>query len=531
MLGAGSALEARVISAILQEKNLKPAIKQGLSVDHFTDADMARIYQLIVKCYNSVDAPKSFPSKREIQTKFPGFKPIKQGSDAVDSLVKDLRYARLSTDLNSMAATITEIVAHNEPEEALDYLRSTLGKIKHKLAGNSGMRMSDALTSVTEQYTNALQGGAYGIPWPFPCLTEDTLGKRPGDLIFIYGRAKSMKTWVALKSAMHDYETAKARVFFWSREMQWQQLALRIGSLIGRVDYQLLKRGCLPPPVWKSAEEIFLELRHVFNRSVEEKKRRKDRNEDDLLIFAGREAPRDFEELKACIEENEPEIVYLDSFYHIQNPQRGGRSDHDKLRYLIEDSKQLALDLNIPVVLIHQANRDGENTFGETMTDFARSDAAAAECDLAIKVMRKKVAGIFEEEYEGYWAQEAKQIKHKIKKRGSKLSSKKVQIVKEVPETNSPINYERTAAELALMIPGSRDGTLPGLVIKVNPGYQFDVIEESFTPEDVKRWKKNEEVLAEKERKAEQNQTRESEYKRNPEAAKNLLKNSPRLGR
>ncbi len=528
-MAMSSALEARVISAILLQKNLKPAIKQGLSVDHFSDRELGRIYELIIKHYNSIDAPKTFPSTKTIKSRFPGFKLLKSNGDELAALVKELRYACLSSDLNSMAATITEIVAEEEPEVALEFLRDSLGTIKHKLSGNNGMRMSNMLSQIVSQYETAQQGGSYGLPWPFPCLTEDTLGKRPGDLIFIYGRPKSMKTWIAVKSAMYDYEKSKARVLFWSREMQEEQLALRFGSIIGRVDYQLLKRGKLPPAVWERARGKIVELQQVLRRDEKERKRRRDRDLNDFIIYAGRNAPRDFLELRTIIEEAEADIAYLDSFYHLQHPTKGGRSDVERLRNLIEEAKQLALDLGIPVVLIHQANREGENTHGDTMRDIARADAAAAECDLALRVLKKKVSSIWEEDYEGYFEKEGKEKSRKIFARGSKLNKKKK---KPVEGTIKTTPYSRTKAELAIMLAGSRDGVKDGFIISANPGYEFEVINDDVNADDVKRWLKKEEELAEKADKREKQQKQEaSSYKRNPEAAKQLMKSNVRLRR
>jgi len=91
-------------------------------------------------------------------------------------------------------------------------------------------------------------------------LTEDTLGKRPGDLIIFYARMKMMKTWVMLCCAIHDFMVNRCRVLIWSKEMSKDKMALRIASLIAKVDYQLFKKGKLPPVVYEKACRILESL-------------------------------------------------------------------------------------------------------------------------------------------------------------------------------------------------------------------------------------------------------------------------------
>lgn len=514
---SNAGLEKKVISEILRQKNFRPAIKQQLGAIHFSDSDHRRIFEMIRLRYQSRDAPKTFPSIRSIRQKFPGFALVNTNEDdgELESLIKDLKYKCLANDLASLSSTVTQIIDDNEPEEALDFLRSTLSQIRHDFDRSQGTRMDEVVANVLEQYERAQTGEAFGIPWSeWDCLTRDTMGKRPGELIFIYGRAKSMKTWVGLKSCIDDFTKHKQRVLFWSREMQAGQLSGRIGSIVGEYDYQLWKSGNLPPHVWERSKPKLEVLTEALMRSDEERKRLRDRNQDDFLLFGGSKAPRDFDSLKVIVDEHEPDIIYMDSFYHM-NPTRGSNktADHERIRYLIEDMKQLALDIERPVVLIHQANREGEKTFGNTMTDFSRSDAAAAECDLALRVLRKKVSEIWEEDYEGYWDQveQGKQVRQK--RRGVRLKNvaPKPKTLEEemVVSSTRPYN-ERTKAELAIMLSGSRDSVLDGFIISCNPGYEFNVIEESVSVEEVKHWFSTEEEKAEKEEKREKAKNREA---------------------
>ena len=62
-----------------------------------------------------------------------------------------------------------------------------------------------------------------------------------------------MKTWILVINAMLDYLIHRRRVLVWSREMSRKKTALRCGSILGRVDYQCLKNGTLPVPLYEQA--------------------------------------------------------------------------------------------------------------------------------------------------------------------------------------------------------------------------------------------------------------------------------------
>jgi hypothetical protein len=499
-----AALEYRVISEILRTKRMQEAIVSGLKKDHFRDLEARGIYEFIWNHYYARDTAKQVPLVESIKKRWGSFEMTagsKEDQGALKSLIKELKFAALSTDMESLAREFSELVSDN-PEDALKIMRNQLASITHNFESKGGFGIREIAEGVREQYEGAQLGTVFGLPWPWECLTQDTLGKNKGDLIVFYGRMKSMKTWVVLKCAVHDFVENKQRVLFWSREMGPTKLKLRLGAILANVDYQCLKKGDLPKRLYERTLKVLEELDQMMVRSKKQLENDAKLKTSDLVVLAGRDAPKTLIELRTAIDIYQPDVVYLDSFYHMESDRVKGNMQHwTKIMLLAEDLKDAALDFEIPFVLAGQANREGEKMTGENMTDVAGADALAREADLVIRVVRKRGNELWEADYEQYWESQGKHAEQAMARMARRAAARIVIPVKGrpasvVPAKALPINggtpksmrRPRTCAELALMPSGNREGTLEGFIIRATPGYDWPVIKDNVTPDEVKEW-------------------------------------------
>lgn len=498
-----AALEYRVISEILRTRNLQEAISAGLKKEHFRDLEARQIYEFIWNHYYSRDTTKQVPLVESIKKRWPSFEMTagsKEDQGALRTLIKELKFAALSTDMESLAREFSELVSDN-PEDALKIMRNQIASITHAFESKGGFGVREIAEGVKEQYEGAQMGTVFGLPWPWQCLTQDTLGKNPGDLIVFYGRMKSMKTWVVLKCAVHDFIENKQRVLFWSREMGPTKLKLRLGAILANVDYQCLKKGDLPKPLYERTLKVLAELDKMMVRSKKDLEKDAKLRTSDLVVLAGRDAPKSLTELRAAIELYQPDVVYVDSFYHLESDRVKGNMQHwNKIMLLAEDLKDAALDFEIPFILAGQANREGEKMTGENMTDVAGADALAREADLVIRVVRKRGKELWEDDYEQYWESMGKSAEQMMQRRARRAVARIIIPVKGRPKSAVPskalprsskpesMRRARICAELALMPSGNREGTLEGFIIRATPGYDWPVIKDNVSPEDVKEW-------------------------------------------
>jgi replicative DNA helicase len=334
------------------------------------------------------------------------------------------------------------------------------------------------------------------------------MGKQPGDFIVFYGRIKSMKTWTLLFNAAFDYLENNERVLIWSREMNKKKICLRLASLLAGVDYQLFKKGKLPQHLANKAFRILEELlenddqswqrereveydeetgeEHV--RVIGELSREARLGTRNLLLLCGRAAPRTIEELQAVIQDWCPSVVYLDSFYHLESERAASSIRWQRVAALAEDVKGLAEDEEIPIIATHQANKQGEKTHGETMSDMAESEVIAREGDLIIRQFMRKGKELYEDDYEVASEKERRDVKpsngrrtvipRKIKETSDDLPSK-------VEEAEAS---PRTGAELALVLSGNREGVLEAFTIHAIPGYNFSLISVNHSTAEIKEW-------------------------------------------
>jgi len=307
-------------------------------------------------------------------------------------------------------------------------------------------------------------------------------------------------TWILLYCAAVDYLNHNKRVLIWSKEMSPLKLGLRLATLLSRVDYQLFKKGLLPP---KMREHCFAVLESLTTGRVKHDLRRgAAAGMRDLLMLAGRQAPRSLEGLKEKVEEFEPDVIYLDSFYHMDSL----RSEQITVRWqrvatMAEDVKAYAEDVHLPIVAVHQANRLGEKTYGNTLADLADADVIAREADLIIRVLKSPgYIGLHEEDYEEEFVRvlrDAKAAPSPIRRRlpriklgVSEVDDKRTVNSYLMDKLSAEAGIKRVGGELALVMGGNREGTLEAFTIKAIPSYNFSLITDKPDMKRIKDWMK-----------------------------------------
>lgn len=644
-----AAIEYRVLSEIVRSKTLSAALLCGLSPEYFLDHESKEIYEFINKHWHGANTRNQVPMLETIRKRWPGFQLTAQTEEgSIENLVEELRNLSSQAELMALSEEIRELLEYGESESVLKVLEKKVSEISRRFGGSKAFGIKEIVSGVQEAYQGALDGTIYGIPWPWDCLTADTMGKRKGDLIVFYGRAKSLKcvcegsriltygkegpsllpiedvpettkvpsytrdshtnlkfraapakrvvsgmkdcvevktasglalrtstehlymvpysdtrdvsgsyyericnlqvgdvvatagndwdnidgyeglqweqivsitpigkvmcydicitdgkdpnfvvegfvvhnTWTMLKSAADDYLKYNQRVMIWSREMTPDKLQLRLGSLLAGVDYQRLKAGNLPAGLRKRAFETLKDLETKFTTEDDEAS-----SGGDLIVLSGRHAPKTVGALEAMVEIHRPDILYIDSYYHLETPRASAKAQQwHTLQLLTEDLKSMAMDRDIPVVGVAQANRSGEKTLGADLTEVAGSDAIGREADLIMRVIKRRNREVFENHYEAEKAEDMevteapKPKKLGLGKFGGGGPKKRSAIPQKALDVRSADHAPRIGAELAILLPGNREGVLEGFTIHAVPGYNFDVIENSLTAEDVKKW-------------------------------------------
>lgn len=503
-----AALEFRILTNILMDQSLGEALKTGLVEDHFKDPDARMIYQFIYGHWFKPSTYKSVPTLGAIQRRFPSFQPTAEDPNehgALRALINELKVSSFETNVRGLAHAFYEWV-DADPYEAAVKLKQAIDGVLRETSEAQTLDVDDIVDAAEKHYRDAQLGLIYGVPWPWEILTEDTLGKRPGDFIVLYGRMKTMKTWVALYCAAVDYLEHNCRVAIWSKEMAKEKLTLRLAALFAKADYQLFKKGKLPKKLERRVMQALHELRTVTKN--EDGTSNLQGGKRDIMLMCGRDAPRTVEELKSVLTAFRPDVVYLDSFYHLDSARANSNQRWQRIAALAEDIKELAEELRVPIVAVHQANRLGEKTHGNTLADVADADVIAREADLIMRVIMKKGGrGLREEDYEIAAEEEAREARPVQPKIGPRFTPRPIikpgtltvepvqpkevepdPVVAENVQRIREMDTGRTGAELALVLGGNREGTLEAFTIFAVPGYNFKVSNMNCSEEDIRKW-------------------------------------------
>jgi replicative DNA helicase len=496
-----ASVEDLILTKILEgrEPVMAQALSRGLKEEFFKSGMARSVFSQIMVHWTSPSAYGTLPSIQQVLQRHPGFSlatPTQEEDAELIALIDFLKMSAMSNDVIGVA-DMFKALAIEDPVNALAVTKKHILDVESRYAMGgavSGMSLHDIANMAHSHYASAQEGSIYGIPWPWKCLTEDTLGKRGGDFVVFYGRMKSMKTWILLYCAAVDFLNHNKRVLVWSKEMSKEKLGLRMASLLSRVDYQLFKKGLLPPKVHQRCFEVLDALTesalHV-EESLESRTR-------DLMLLAGIDAPKTLEGLKSVVTNFEPDVIYLDSFYHMDT----ARSQNITTRWhrvatVAEDVKAYAEDVKLPIIAVHQANRAGEKTFGNTLADLADADVIAREADLVIRVLKDPESSPLEEDdYE----EEFRRIERNRKLVDPRLARlPRIKLGNNDPMSDnfqlmtrlaSQSREGRVGGKLALVLGGNREGVLEAFTINATPSYNFDLIDDHPSREDIKKWTK-----------------------------------------
>jgi replicative DNA helicase len=422
-----SNIEYALITRVIQDHDFHTLEKMGITSDFFSVPEMKSMYEYLRMVYHAPDTQGLVPSLSMLNQHFQSFVPA-FAPDPVPILATHLRQQKLRMDLQTLAHTLLQ-EADLDPFSALGKLKVATQSMAALAESSQDIAMAGAFKALIDRYTlvSSLKG-IVGVPYPWDVINDETQGMQGGQFIVLYGRPKSMKTWLALYMAVHAYMNSRRRVLFYTREMAPLQIAQRAASAICKVSYSQFKNGTLQPDMFEYVKSVLQGL--VDDESTAAKQG----HQPCFIISADRSSGGGgVAWLQAKIRELKPDIVFVDGMYLMKDDRSGSRTiDWKNIAHISQDLKLTAQEFDIPVVGITQANRGAEKSKGEDLTELAYADSLGQDADAVFRVRR---------------------------------------IVKNDESTGG---IKKT--ELHITAPGLREGVLDGIVIHGNPATDFSYI-------------------------------------------------------
>ncbi len=217
-----------------------------------------------------------------------------------------------------------------------------------------------------------------GLPTGFIDLDRMTHGLGKGALIIIAGRPGMGKTSLALNIAAHVAIREKKTVGVFSLEMGQQELALRILCAEADIHFSRLRSGHLSQQQWT---KVIQTMSRIGKAPLYI-----DDSASPTLLEVASKARR----LRA---EKQLDLLVID---YLQLMQAGGKYENRNLEIsaITRSCKQLAKELEIPVVLLSQLSRQPERRGADhrpQLADLRESGAIEQDADLVAFVYRDEI--------------------------------------------------------------------------------------------------------------------------------------------
>jgi replicative DNA helicase len=217
-----------------------------------------------------------------------------------------------------------------------------------------------------------------GVATGFPELDEKTAGLQPGDLIILAARPAMGKTSLALNIASHAALMHGKTVGVFSLEMSHQQLFFRLLCGEGQVNAHHLRTGRVGAEEWQRIIQVYGKLSQapvyiddtpgvgVLEMRAKSRRLKRERGLDLLIV----------------------------DYLQLMRGRGRVESRQQEISEISRSLKELAKELNVPLVALSQLSRAPEQRTGDRrpqLSDLRESGAIEQDADVVLFLFREEV--------------------------------------------------------------------------------------------------------------------------------------------
>lgn len=262
--------------------------------------------------------------------------------------------------------------------ELVDRAEKRLMEISEKSFKSEGYTMERLVKEAEEKLLYAKEEDNYSIDSGFRELDKMTSGFQPGALIILAARPAQGKTACALSMARHIAVGMGKPVAFFSLEMTGLELLVRLLASEAEISANKLKKAAT---LSQDEKEWLAEKMDVLRNAP---------------LYIDDTAGLDIFELRAKCrrlkQKRDIEIVFVDylQLMHSSGDGTKGRNREQEISDVSRQLKEMAKELNIPVVAMAQFARRADERAGgvPTMADLRESGGIEQDADIVIGIHR-----------------------------------------------------------------------------------------------------------------------------------------------
>ena len=306
--------------------------------------------------------------------------PSSAGISNYASIVKDKSLLRKMIKVTE-EYTVRGYEDVDDAGKLLGQLEQSVYQIGRDRASLGLAHISELLPSMVNQIESLSQRaeGITGLPSGYTALDRFTGGWQKSDLIIIASRPSMGKTALGLNLAENAAMRYRAPVAIFSLEMSRESLLLRLISSRTNIEQTALRNGSLRGDEWLRLADAASELSKAPIYI------------DDNPLISVSEVRSRARRMKS---EMDLQLIVIDYLQFMQGDHRGSRSGDNRQQEIADISrslKALARELEIPIIVMAQLNREVERGTGNRrpgLSHLRESGSLEQDADLVMFIYR-----------------------------------------------------------------------------------------------------------------------------------------------
>ena len=383
--------EKSVLGAVLQSKDTLYEVMDALGSEDFYREQHAEIFAAMKALHDSRQSVDIITvaeelSKRKTLSTVGGRAYLAELAGEVPSVTNALQYGKIIKEksmLRQLLERAGEIVTScfedkQKTEDILDKAENSILEIAQGNQRKEGVRLIDAVESALSQSRKYQESGRdlLGLTTGITRLDKLTQGLQKKDLIILAARPSMGKTALALNIALNAAKKADASIMIFSLEMGEMPLSQRMLSTVAKVELNKIKDGS------------------IYN-STEESKNVKEALDiiGNLDIIIDETSAISINEMKnKCRRKiqrsGKLDLIIID--YLQLMTLKGYESRTLEIQAISRMLKEMAKEMDCPVLVLSQTSRDYEKRKGRPMlSDLRDSGAIEQDADVVMFIHNK----------------------------------------------------------------------------------------------------------------------------------------------
>ena len=381
--------ESLLGNIMLYDDALRQCIDAGLTAEDFYLAKHQNIYNIMSSMYENkekVDTVSLSTKLKDfgIYDKVGGIEYLMQLANATISatntkeyisIIRNKSLARkvirvgeeISNDAYDGSVSVDEML-ENVEKKVIDVTRSNT---------NADFKSGEEVFTEAIRHIEAIQEAGSditGVRSLYNDLDRMTAGFQKGDLIIVAARPSMGKTALALNLAMNSASVTPGSVAIFSLEMPAEQVATRLLAAKSKVDIQKLRTGRLNDDEWSRLNEASQQLKKQ-NFYIDD--------------TPGIKVSEMHAKARKLAQDGNLYMIVVD---YIQLISANGTSDsrQQEVSEISRKLKQMARELNVPVIALSQLSRNVESRQDKRpmLSDLRESGALEQDADLVMFLYR-----------------------------------------------------------------------------------------------------------------------------------------------